>query len=69
MSNGLKETTELKIVENDSSIIVKIFSRETHVSFFFSPQVSDACILTKANMNGETVTSMEALQIMTMVTP
>lgn len=69
LSNGLKETTKLKIVENDSNIIVKIFSRESKVSFFFSPQGSDACILTKANVDGETFSSMEALQVMIMVTP
>jgi hypothetical protein len=69
IQNGLKETTKLKIIENDSNIIIKIFSRESQVSFFFSPQGSNACILTKANVNGKTVSSIEALQIMMMVTP
>ena len=70
MSMSLKETTKLKIVENDSNIIVKIFSKELNVSFFFSPHGSDACIITEANVNGETSpSSIEALQLMNMFIP
>lgn len=70
LSNGLKETTKLKIVENDSNIIVKIFSKELNASFFFSPQGSNVCIITEANVNGEiSPSSIEALQLMNMFIP
>lgn len=69
-SMGLKETTKLKIVENDSNIIVKIFSKELNASFFFSPHGSNVCIITEANVNGEiSPSSIEALQLMNMFIP
>jgi hypothetical protein len=70
MSMGLKETTKIKIVENDSNIIVKLFSKELNASFYFSPSGSDVCIITEANVSGKTTnSSMEALQVMISATP